>query len=1011
MPQPNQISHIFSSLSVWEHFTKTSGATSDHITLVNAHIGIAMPLLDQYYKAFPKYTLHNTHHQINIVKLMGDLLGDDVTKLSPLECAMLLLSAIYHDIGMVYSDNELQNIGNEQEFKVFLGENTRAKLEYEENEQKPTAGLIEWYCRWMHAKRVWVYLNVSYTSTPLRWDNVSIKDKLGHLCESHNLSVQDIISDLDTFNNDYLGKCDLVFCAILLRLADILDFDNSRSPKSVYEFLDLDNPKNKLDAYSKIEWEKHLNSNGFEFKREAANLKVLFSATTPHPNIEVAIRSFIQTINSELAACKKLQKFCSEKWKDHVLPEEINIENLASDNYQSGNYHFSLSEDKILTLLTGDGLYNDDFIFIRELLQNAIDTSRHREFRERMTNPSFQAEPIKVSFFTDKQGYQWIRIDDSGMGMNEEIITNHLLKKGESYYNSDKFKLEKISINKATHKDFVPISRFGIGLLSCFMAGDKIEISTKYYSEQSASFRLGIEGRNSSYVFQSSIKRHVPEPMPAEFTENEGFRSAVGTSIAVRITTNKEFVGFDLKKNLERFVLCSPVPIIYDGDNIGGEVNDLIHKPWAKTEVLVVDQDFVEKVEKRFEIKFKAGININIEHIDITKQSFSQNLMGQLLFIAVDADYEGYTDQHRNPGFALSQEPDKLILKVSTIQITDGKQTVTEELTDVSYILDKIDIPDKLSIDPYNGRKDRHFRGIALSHNGIVIHDTEGLFRLEDDLINKKHMYTGHNNWSFIYSGIFYFQDELLPDLTVSRNGIKGLSFDLLANLSFALEALNKYIKYENHKFSFFKRKNARHDYTSYDVVKSSFYSKNKKDLDDYIKLGTVDGFLSIHTLREKITQKTEYGHVGYNSYFYETLVNFVVEENFLVSMLFDNLIANGKYFIDRKTSEFPRELQRFEPVLFLKFDNNAEKLNIAKKINIEHPYIQWYIKVADFLDAEYFYYSKQLIYEAAGGSTEKNLKKINQILTRLESVLPEELKPFQTVNITKNDFAENFEY
>lgn len=1009
MTELNQISHIFSGLSVWEHFQNTSGATPEHKTLVNAHIAIAMPLLDQYIKAFPKYTLHNNRHQINIIKLMGDLLGEDVVKLSALECAMLILSTVYHDIGMVFNDAELDNVSNEPEFKVFLEENTRAKLEYEENDQKATQALIEWYCRWMHAKRVWIYLNKANSANPLRWDNVSIKDKLGHLCESHNLTFQEIISDLDTFNNDYLGKCDLIFCSILLRLADILDFDNSRSPKSVYEFLELDNPKNKLDAYSKIEWEKHLNSNGFEFKRENGNLKVLFSATTPHPNIELAIRSFIQTINSELFACRRLQKFVSEKWKSHILPDEINIENLTSDNYQSGNYHFSLSEDKILTLLTGDGLYNDDFIFIRELLQNAIDTSRHREFRERMANPNFKVDPIKVSFFTDKLGYQWIRIDDSGMGMSEEIITNHLLKKGESYYNSDKFKLEKINISKASNKDFVPISRFGIGLLSCFMAGDRIEISTKHYADQNSAFRLGIEGRNSSYIFQSSTKRHDPHLMPSEFSETEGYRSTVGTSIAVRITTNKEFVGFDLKKNLERFVLCSPIPIIYDGFNIGGEVDNLIHNPWADSEVIVVDKDFVTLVETRFNIKFKAGININIENIDVTKRSFSENLMGQLLFLVIDADYEEHKNPNKNPGFRLSHESEKLILRVNTIEEIDGKRIQIEESLDVSHILDKINIPDKLSIDQYTGNKDRYFQGIALSHNGIVIHDNDGLFLLDDHVINTKYMYSGHNNRSFNYSGIFYFQDELLPDLTVSRNGIKGLSFDLIANLSFALEPLNKYIKYENQKFSFFERKNARNDYTSFDVVQSGFYKKNQQFLDDYIKLDTVDGFLSIETLKQKVTQKTEYGHIDYYCYFYDTLFDFVVEQNFQVSMLFENLMANGRYFINKIASAFPKELQRFEPLKFLIFDNNMEKLNIGKKLNIEHPYIQWYIKVADLLDKEYFYYSKQLIYEAAGGSTEKNLKKIKQILTRLESVLPEELRPFKTVKIEEKDFGDNF--
>jgi hypothetical protein len=45
-----------------------------------------------------------------------------------------------------------------------------------------------------------------------------------------------------------LGKADLLFCAILLRLADILDFDNSRTPDEVYTYLELARSRRKPDG-------------------------------------------------------------------------------------------------------------------------------------------------------------------------------------------------------------------------------------------------------------------------------------------------------------------------------------------------------------------------------------------------------------------------------------------------------------------------------------------------------------------------------------------------------------------------------------------------------------------------------------------------------------------------------------------------------------------------------------------------------------------------------------------
>ena len=50
-----------------------------------------------------------------------------------------------------------------------------------------------------------------------------------------------------------------------------------------------------------------------------------------------------------------------------------------------------------------------------------------------------------------------------------------------SYYNSPRFKADLLrAAEQKRGSEFVPISRFGIGLLSCFVAGDQVEINTRY---------------------------------------------------------------------------------------------------------------------------------------------------------------------------------------------------------------------------------------------------------------------------------------------------------------------------------------------------------------------------------------------------------------------------------------------------------------------------------------------------------------------------------------------------
>lgn len=1005
MSTENNILHRFEGLSLWEHFKNDSGASSTDIAMVEKHIDYAMPLLDHYTEAFRKYTLHNDQHQKNIIKIIGNLLGPHIQKLTALECAMLLLSAVYHDIGMVYSKEDLSVISTEPKFQIFLQENARAMVEYEENDRKSNDSLIEWFCRSMHAERVWVHLNKVDSIIPLRWENVSIKNSLGNLCESHNFSVDRIISERSNFNNDYLGKCDLVFCSILLRLADILDFDNTRSPKSVYEFLDLDNPKNKLDAFSQLEWEKHLNSNGFVFNWSINDdvVKTVFSATTPHPNIEIAIKSFIGTITSELASCYKLQKFCSTKWHEHPLPQEIDIQNLTAENYQSGDYHFSLSEDKILDLLTGDGLYNNEFVFIRELLQNAIDTSRHREFHEHQTNKLFTISPINVSFFTDKMGYQWIRIDDFGMGMNEDIIVNHLLKKGDSYYNSDKFKLEKIKINKTLSTDFVPISRFGIGLLSCFMAGDKIEISTKHIASGTESFRLGIEGRNAHYVLQSQNKHHAPIPMPSQLIEKEGYRDIVGTSIAVRITTNKEFWGFNLKKELETFIICSPVPILYEETIVGGKHEEIVNEPWVDDEIIPIDSKFVKKLEETFNIEFQKGIDIVIENINITQKSLNPNLKGQIVFIAVDTDYKS-DGIFQDIGFKLSFDNEILTLSVSaTKKEGEGKEIEVQEVYDLSFLLYKFKNPNIFKINPFKGESFSVREKLLLSHNGIVINDPSGKFSLDRDLINKSLSNSYNNNFSFIYTGILYFQDELLPELSVSRNEIKALSFQLISNLSFSLISLNKYFQDSSENFKFFRKYRSYEDFTSAEIEKSGFYIKNRIFLDSFITLAIDGKIFTIQELKEQTITEKQFSYSYFRNTFYDDLVHFIIEQNFDITITIDENDCNCTFFITSRSISFPKSLNGFTPLTFVNFKND-DRLAFGHRLNLTHPFVRWYLMAANTLDTEFFYYSKQLIYTLFNTNKTFAFDNCTNILKRLDTILPEDLKPNKSFMLKQSD-------
>ena len=64
-------------------------------------------ILNQIVRYLPQYTLHDDRHILNVLSLMDWLTPDVVmNQLAPLECALCILAAYVHDLGMALSDEE-----------------------------------------------------------------------------------------------------------------------------------------------------------------------------------------------------------------------------------------------------------------------------------------------------------------------------------------------------------------------------------------------------------------------------------------------------------------------------------------------------------------------------------------------------------------------------------------------------------------------------------------------------------------------------------------------------------------------------------------------------------------------------------------------------------------------------------------------------------------------------------------------------------------------------------------
>ena len=517
---------------------------------------------------FPMYTLHDEVHICNVLRIMDNLLGDQTGSLSRDEAAMLILAACCHDVGMSCSEEEkAELLDNTDRLARYLERNHSEYIKaYAENPDEPklTDGMLQRYLRSIHHERSQELLE------GIEWPQVLVGkvdvDDLFRVCRSHGESVFDLNGLEST------PSADLRFCAVLLRLADILDFDTSRAPKAVYDYSGLDRPEGSEAKISREEWQKHIASQGFDFAHipdRQVPYDLPYHAKCASMQIEQTVNSYLDWADRELSECSRLlRSYGEKKWKDFVLPGKIK-RTIKADGYVSGQYHLTMDQDQIMELLVGEELYSDPSVFVRELIQNAIDAVRTRQQLDRNLPGNWKPQ-VNIRSWMDEEGYHWFRVEDNGTGMTKEIIENHFLKIGSSYYASDAFEKEKIRCK--ADPDYTPISRFGIGILSCFMGGEdsnRVEVSTKRFRTDGnypPALRLSMHGMSGYYYLASQEEGHCPAPMKG-ITDAEKRKDlqTPGTAIAVRTNLYQtgKYTGF--KEIVDRYVIYPPVPIHYDG--------------------------------------------------------------------------------------------------------------------------------------------------------------------------------------------------------------------------------------------------------------------------------------------------------------------------------------------------------------------------------------------------------------------------------------------------------------
>jgi len=987
---------------IYQHFAKT--AKPAQITLIDEQTEAAAAELKLVRDTFPTYTLHDEVHAINVVSLMGKLLGSKLTELSPLECAVLMLSAYYHDIGMVFNEEERDELQNEIDFEKFLEENPDARLkikkfqnEDKENEDKIPDDVAEWYCRWIHPDRAYNYL---LAQEDILWEGYPINEEIAIVCKSHGYPVAEV-HGFPEIKTEFHEGADLFFCSILLRLADILDFDNSRSPKQIYQYLGLTNEKSKRDKTSNKEWQKHYSSQGFIFTPNPSDdgYSLKFMSHPDNPAVEYDIKEFLKMIEKELTFCSEVLKLCSDRWRNFILPAEINKKEIKSKGYHYGEFRFTLEQEQILELLMGENLYSDKYAFIRELAQNAMDSTRHREIYEKNKgNTEFVPEPIIFSTWFDDDGYTWIRIDDYGMGMDEDIILKFFLKIGKSYYQSSQFELEQM--NWKSNKDFMPISRFGIGILSCFIMSDSIELSTRRVTDKAEknAIRLSMKEIDGFFVMKKEGDLHTPSNMPNENKKAEKYRSKnnFGTSISLRLNPRKEDVDFSLKKTLESYIVAPPIPVILDGEMVGGDYHNLIEKKWCEYKEYPIEEEDINKMEEVLKYKFtEAPVLLQIP-LDLTANSPSENFKGQAVIFYIKLS-------EKDRGIFLSEVNIPRGRRIGIYRYKNNNIQIEVSYGSEKRYIISCPVEDELvNYLPSNN---------LISHNGIYVPSRNRNVNEIKFRINNPY-----------FGEVYYrmaFKDNLRFDLSLSRDELKKVNWNIYSVVQYTfLKTLSKMgIWTEFSEWNLFFNRLHGIDFSMGDIQKDILINSGQH--------WVTENIFNIESDNCNILQIRNLASAG-DTYIILPANNQNKALNICKKALIQNelnieLITGSKKIkvIDSNKPNGSMSLGYYSPLFFLKYDNNKQLRNYNNPINSEHPFSNWLIKNTEILNTKYpailsaitALLSRAIWWRGAEykeeeiKSIEKIVDGINKILDRLKTLNYED-KPTKSIYLKIEDFV-----
>ena len=505
----------------------------EKVTQMLAHIGDG--------GIFDQYTKHDISHINKMLDSLDYIIPQETQdKMTGADWMLIVTATYFHDLGMLVTRNEYENRNSSGEYKTFK----QAYLDKEENTvslsllsaDDQERFIYQEFVRHHHGDRIaswirnednaWCYTDTNVleiVASMISGFRPMFKDDLATICESHNLD------DLDDFDKYKVEKAygtspqekgNVFYAALIVRTADLLHITSDRTPSIEYAVISPTNP------ISQEEWAKQ-NAVSSVSPKIAEDQDGNKNDALPKDTFEVSaffekedgffsLIEYLKYAREELKNNHRLNEIAKKKYASkYDYPwKDIDDSTIQAKNFERRQLSLTIDQQKILSLLVGETLYNNLSISLRELAQNAIDAVKVKLYELQEEHKADGYTP-RVDVYWDATNRE-LMVCDNGTGMNMDIIENHLLKVGSSRYQDAEFQKK--------HPNYNSISRFGIGLLTCFLIADDVDILTQM-DEKEKPLLLKIRNVHGKYLLKHG----------AEKNSNLKITSKTGTSIKLKV--------------------------------------------------------------------------------------------------------------------------------------------------------------------------------------------------------------------------------------------------------------------------------------------------------------------------------------------------------------------------------------------------------------------------------------------------------------------------------------------